>query len=174
MTRVRYPRSVPALLLFLFFGCVSSSLERTAENRRVVLHTVFSTGGDAPGAQSLIFFADGSVRLRSAGDKPRWSRLSKADSKELLELIAAPELKAAVNALPHVYACCDARELSVSLGKSADDQLDAVRNPPTVRLRELRQMPLPIRKLLAARDALGQRYFGRRYWIVQPFPERLS
>jgi hypothetical protein len=163
------PPGLPVLLLLvLSAGCVAVHVaDQEAERARVILHTSYVTGGDGPLTQSLIFFEDGLVRLRTIDGRPRWHRLSPTDLAVMMQLTQSDRVRQAVVALPHSFACCDAAEVAISLGKTTS-RLDWVQDPPTVELRDLKSAPEPVLRLLAERDRIGTSYFGRAYWTVLP------
>jgi len=133
-----------------------------APSQTVLLHTLHVSGGDAPLSQSLIYFEGGYVRLKTAGAPPRWAKLSPSDRQAIESLMASPEFQAALQALPRRFACCDAEEVAISAGQTAAD-LDSVRNPPSVSLASIDQVPPVLRRFLQLRDNHGRKYFGRRY-----------
>lgn len=139
--------------------------DATTTDRRVILHTSYVTGGDAPSVQSMIFFHDGAVRLKSVGGPALWRRLSARDRDRVAQLAADAATRVAIGQLPRTFACCDAAEVAISFEKTTDE-LDSVRNPPTVPLHTLASMPPPITTLLEERDRIGRAYFGRKYWAV--------
>lgn len=157
---------VTLLLAMLLAACaVVDGADDAANTRRVILHTTYVTGGDGPLVQSLIFFDDGTVRLKSAGARARWRRLSAKDRMRIADLTTDAMTRAAVAELPRSFACCDASEVAVSFDRTTDE-LDSVRNPPSVPLHSLGSMPAAVRKLLEERDRIGRAYFGRKYWLV--------
>ncbi|HEX2225201.1 MAG TPA: hypothetical protein VHN15_13455 [Thermoanaerobaculia bacterium] len=150
----------------LVTGCVSASLERTAELREIALHLSYLSGGDAPLGQTLVFFADGTVRFRTPGRKASWAKLSLVDQREFNAVVQSGAFREAVGRLPRDV-CCDLEVLTVSFTKTTEE-LDAVLDPPTIDLNlfQFREQEPELRRFLLLLDELGGRYFGRRYLEV--------
>jgi hypothetical protein len=165
MRDARHPVATFVLSTLLAACALTDGAGDAANGRRVILHTTYVTGGDAPSVQSLIFFEDGAVRLKSVGTPPRWRRLSAKDRRRIVQLTNDAATRAAVAQLPRVFACCDAAEIAVSF-ENTTNELDSVRNPPSVPLHTLASMPVGVRRLLEERDRIGRSYFGRKYWTV--------
>lgn len=157
---------VALILAVLLAACAAANGAHDAANtRRVILHTTYVTGGDAPTVQSLIFFDDGTVRLKSIGNRARWRQLSAKDRFRIADLTADATTRAAVAELPRSFACCDASAVAISFDQMADE-LDSVRNPPSVPLHSFASMPAAVKRLVEGRDRIGRAYFGRKYWSV--------
>lgn len=137
-------------------------LESSAGIRTVLVHTLYKSGGEAPVAQSLVFFDDGFVRLQTTGGTPIWRRMTRSDQKMFDSIVQSPQFHAAVAALPRNFACCDAAEVSLSLGRTHAN-VDTVTNPSSVTIPAVDSAPPSIRQFLKFRDKVGASLFGRKY-----------
>jgi hypothetical protein len=166
------PRAAHVLTLVFagLFGwaCASARQAALPPSSPILVHSVFLSGGDAPVAQVVTVFEDGSVRVTISSAPPRLFQLHPHEAAAIRAIVVSEPFAAALAAArAKGRSCCDQPELAITTSVTLDRLGEAGPRHAWFDLTQGHYAP-SVAQFISLLNAVGTGHLGHRFLPVHP------
>ena len=161
-------RTFATAALVLVVGCVTAHRDRELGGYPVLVHILYTSGGDSPITETITVFQDGLVRIGASGSAARRFRLTQAESHAVAALVGSPAFSQALAEVRQKgRSCCDQPEIVVSTSPAPPSLNENGPDSAWVDLSNPAVVPQSLNALVAQLNRIAQIRLGNRYVLIR-------